>query len=211
MGLPKETPEERLVELATMHVDNLLQQQTAPEDTAAIFLEPVIGEGGYVPAPAAYVAHLRALCDRHGILLVVDEIQTGFYRTGKGFAIEHSGITPDIMVFAKGFANGMPISGIVTTQEIMGVMPPGSLVSRTRPASVTDNAGRNILRQRRRVCSRSRNHTLHAHTRCGRQRECPLGADSQATSGDSAGCNQWGLDHRRNPRQRRAYNHTPLY
>ncbi|OCF32130.1 4-aminobutyrate transaminase [Kwoniella heveanensis BCC8398] len=112
MGLPKDTPEDVLVEQAILGIENLLQQQTAPEDTAAIFLEPVIGEGGYVPTPPAYIHHLRKLCDKHGILLVIDEIQTGFGRTGKTFAIEHSGVIPDIMVYAKGFANGMPISGI---------------------------------------------------------------------------------------------------
>ncbi|WRT64907.1 4-aminobutyrate transaminase [Kwoniella shivajii] len=127
MGLPKETSEEVLVEQAILGIENLLQQQTAPEDTAAIFLEPVVGEGGYIPAPPAYIRHLRDLCDKHGILLVIDEIQTGFCRTGKTFAIEHSGVKPDIMVFAKGFANGMPISGIVTSSDIMKVMAPGSL------------------------------------------------------------------------------------
>lgn len=145
MGLPKDTPEEVLTEQAILGIENLLQQQTAPEDTAAIFLEPVIGEGGYIPAPTAYVKHLRKLCDKYGIMLVIgeytkkwvckkltrskDEIQTGFGRTGKTFAIEHTGVTPDIMVYAKGFANGMPISGIVTRKEIMDVMAPGSLVS----------------------------------------------------------------------------------
>lgn len=143
MGLPKDTPEEVLTEQAILGIENLLQQQTAPEDTAAIFLEPVIGEGGYIPAPTAYVKHLRKLCDKYGIMLVIgeytkkwvckkltrskDEIQTGFGRTGKTFAIEHTGVTPDIMVYAKGFANGMPISGIVTRKEIMDVMAPGSL------------------------------------------------------------------------------------
>lgn len=138
MGLPKDTPEEVLIEQAILGIENLLQQQTAPEDTAAIFLEPVIGEGGYIPAPTAYVKHLRKLCDKYGIMLVIgeytkkwvckkltrskDEIQTGFGRTGKTFAIEHTGVTPDIMVYAKGFANGMPISGIVTRKEIMDVM-----------------------------------------------------------------------------------------
>ncbi|RSH82893.1 hypothetical protein EHS25_005883 [Saitozyma podzolica] len=127
LGFPKDTPEDVLVDHAIMQVENLLQQQTAPEDTAAIFLEPVIGEGGYIPAPTRYVQHLRELCTKHGILLVADEIQTGFYRTGKPFAIEHSGVVPDVIVYAKGFANGMPISGIVTRKEIMDSMAPGSL------------------------------------------------------------------------------------
>ncbi|KAK1922319.1 putative ornithine-oxo-acid aminotransferase [Papiliotrema laurentii] len=127
MGVSKETSEEELVAQACLQLDNLLLQQTAPEDTAAIFIEPVIGEGGYVPAPAAYLQHIRKVCDKHGILMVADEIQTGFGRTGKNFAVEHANVVPDLMTFAKGFANGMPISGIVTKKDILAVMPPGSL------------------------------------------------------------------------------------
>jgi len=82
---------------------------------------------GYVPAPAAYMQHLRKRCTEHGILLVADEIQTGFYRTGKIWACQHSNVVPDIMTFAKGIANGMPVSGVVTRKEIMEVMAPGSL------------------------------------------------------------------------------------
>lgn len=95
---------------------------------------------GYIPAPTAYIQHLRKLCDQHGILLVADEIQTGFCRTGKTFAIEHSGVTPDLMVFAKGFANGMPISGIVTRKEVLGAMPAGSLVSAAHKSMVDMSA-----------------------------------------------------------------------
>lgn len=127
MNLPKDTPEEVLVDNAIVQLNNLFQQQTDPLDTAAIFVEPVIGEGGYVPAPPAYLQHLRKVCDQHGIVLVADEIQTGFGRTGKTFAIEHSGVVPDVMTIAKGFANGMPISGIVTKKEILDAMPAGSL------------------------------------------------------------------------------------
>jgi 4-aminobutyrate aminotransferase len=76
-------------------------QQTAPADTAAIIVEPVLGEGGYVPAPAAFLEGLRAVCDKHGILLIVDEVQSGFSRTGKFFAIEYSGVRPDILIMAK--------------------------------------------------------------------------------------------------------------
>ena len=79
----------------------LLSQQTAPRDTAAIIVEPLLGEGGYVPAPVAFLHGLREICDAHGILLIVDEVQSGFARTGKYFALEHSGVRPDIMVVAK--------------------------------------------------------------------------------------------------------------
>ncbi|WOO86007.1 4-aminobutyrate aminotransferase GabT [Vanrija pseudolonga] len=127
MGFPKDTPSDVLVSHAVKHLENLLQQQTAPKDTAAIFIEPVLGEGGYIQAPPAYMQALRRICDQHGILLIADEVQAGFYRTGTPFAIQHTGVRPDIMVFAKGVANGMPLSGIVTRKEIMDVMPPMSL------------------------------------------------------------------------------------
>ena len=127
MGVAKDTPEEVLVENAINQLSNLFQQQTDYHDTAAIFVEPVMGEGGYIPCPPAFLQHLRAVCDQYGIVLVADEIQTGFGRTGKTFAIEHSGVVPDVMTIAKGFANGMPISGIVTKKEILGAMPAGSL------------------------------------------------------------------------------------
>jgi 4-aminobutyrate aminotransferase len=78
-----------------------LQQQSAPSDTAAIVIEPVLGEGGYVPAPPAFLHGLRRVCDEHNILLIVDEVQSGFGRTGKFFSIEHSNVRPDILVTAK--------------------------------------------------------------------------------------------------------------
>ncbi|KAI9104692.1 acetylornithine aminotransferase [Phlyctochytrium arcticum] len=105
----------------------LLKQQTAPSDTAAIVLEPVLGEGGYVPAPKAFFEHLRDVCDKNNILLVADEVQSGFGRTGKYFAIEHSGTRPDIMIMAKGIANGFPLAGIVSRKELMDTQTPGSM------------------------------------------------------------------------------------
>ncbi|KAL2414724.1 5-aminovalerate aminotransferase DavT [Exophiala dermatitidis] len=105
----------------------LLKQQTAPSDTAAIIIEPVLGEGGYVPAPKDYLLKVRELCDQNEILLIADEVQSGFGRTGKMFAIEYSGIRPDIMVMAKGLANGYPLSGIVASKRLMDAMKPGSL------------------------------------------------------------------------------------
>lgn len=105
---------------------HLLRSQTAPEDTAAILIEPVLGEGGYVPAPDTFLQGLRAICDEHGILLIIDEVQSGFGRTGKMFAFEHAGIRPDILVLAKGIASGFPLSGIVAPRAIMGRWKPGS-------------------------------------------------------------------------------------
>jgi len=75
--------------------------QTAPSDTAAILIEPVIGEGGYVPAPTSFLQGLQEVCDKHGLLLIFDEVQSGFGRTGKYFATEHSGVRPDMMTIAK--------------------------------------------------------------------------------------------------------------
>ncbi|WFD18955.1 4-aminobutyrate--2-oxoglutarate transaminase [Malassezia caprae] len=127
MCMPHDTPTDTLVDVALQRVRLLLQQETAPRDTAAILLEPVLGEGGYVPAPPAYLAGLREICDEHGMLLIVDEVQSGFGRTGKMFAIEHAGVRPDMVVFAKGIANGYPLSGIVASKATMDAMPPGSM------------------------------------------------------------------------------------
>ncbi|KAI9264228.1 pyridoxal phosphate-dependent transferase [Phascolomyces articulosus] len=105
----------------------LLKQRSHPEDTAAILLEPVQGEGGYVAPPASFMQGLRKICDKHGILLIADEVQSGFGRTGKMFAIEYTGVTPDIMIMAKGIASGYPISGIVSRKELMDRQPAGSM------------------------------------------------------------------------------------
>ena len=94
-----------------------------PEEVAAIFVEPVQGEGGYVPAPRVFMQELRGICDRHGILLVADEVQSGVGRTGKWWAIEHTGVQPDIICMAKGIASGMPLSITLTKAEIMDWVP----------------------------------------------------------------------------------------
>lgn len=129
MGLPASTTTEELVRQALYQLELVLQQQTAPDDTAAIIIEPVLGEGGYVPAPPSYLKGLREIADKHKILLVFDEVQCGFGRTGKMFFSEYSGVVPDVMVVAKGIANGFPLSGIVSRKEIMDVQAPGSIVS----------------------------------------------------------------------------------
>ncbi len=104
----------------------LLKSQTAPEEVAAIILEPVLGEGGYVPAPPGFLQELRAICDKHGILLILDEVQSGFGRTGKFFGFEYAGIVPDIIVMAKGLASGMPLSAIGASHDLMSQWKPGT-------------------------------------------------------------------------------------
>ena len=95
--------------------DKLFKTVLAPEEVAAIFVEPIQGEGGYVVAPTVFMQELRRICDKHGILLVVDEVQCGIGRTGKWFAVEHTGVHPDMVCIAKGIASGMPL-GICMTR-----------------------------------------------------------------------------------------------
>lgn len=103
--------------------EKLFKTTLPPEETAAIFVEPVQGEGGYVPAPAVFMQELRRICDQHSILLVVDEVQSGVGRTGKWWAVEHSGVHPDIVCSAKGIASGMPLGVTITRAEIMDWVP----------------------------------------------------------------------------------------
>jgi 4-aminobutyrate aminotransferase len=103
--------------------EKLFKTILPPEEVAAIFVEPIQGEGGYVPAPANFLRELRAICDRHGILLVADEVQCGMGRTGKWWAIEDSGVEPDIVCIAKGIASGMPLSVCMTRAGIMDWAP----------------------------------------------------------------------------------------
>ena len=107
-------------------LEHLLLSQTAPEDTAAILIEGVLGEGGYVVPPVSFMRGLRELCDRHGILLIIDEVQSGFGRTGRWFGFEHYGILPDIMTVAKGLASGMPLSGVFSRMDLMKKWAPGT-------------------------------------------------------------------------------------
>ena len=100
-NLPPNTSAQTLTANSLYQLELLLSQQSAPSDTAAIIVEPVLGEGGYVPAPPEFLQGLRNVCDKHGIMLIVDEVQCGFGRTGSFFAIEESGVRPDIMVIAK--------------------------------------------------------------------------------------------------------------
>lgn len=105
----------------------LFKTDIDPSDCAAIIIEPVQGEGGFYPVPDEFMQHLREVCDAHGIVLVLDEIQTGFGRTGKFFASEYAGVEPDLMTFAKGVAGGFPLAGVTGKAEIMDAPAPGGL------------------------------------------------------------------------------------
>jgi 4-aminobutyrate aminotransferase len=108
--------------------ETVLKRIAPPDEIAAIFVEPIQGEGGYFVSPPAFLPALRDLCDRYGILLVADEVQSGMGRTGKLFAVEHWNVEPDIICLAKGIASGMPLGAIVAGDEIMD-WPPGSHAS----------------------------------------------------------------------------------
>ena len=109
------------------HIEMLFKADIDPKRVAAIIFEPVQGEGGFYQAPADFVRGLRKICDTHGILLIADEVQTGFARTGKLFAMEHYDVTPDLMTIAKSLAGGMPLSGVVGRAEVMDAAAPGGL------------------------------------------------------------------------------------
>ncbi len=115
------------VEESIQALDNLLHADLDPSEIAAILIEPVQGEGGFNVAPPEFMRALRQVCDEHGIVLIVDEIQTGFARTGRMFATEHSGIEPDLMTLAKGLGGGLPISAVTGKAEIMDAPLPGGL------------------------------------------------------------------------------------
>jgi 4-aminobutyrate aminotransferase len=118
---PEETSRWCLAEL-----EYLFQTQTAPEETAALLFEPILGEGGYVVPPESFLSGLRAICDRHNILLILDEIQSGFGRSGYWFAFEHFEVVPDILAIAKGMASGLPLSGVISRLDLMQRWPVGS-------------------------------------------------------------------------------------
>ena len=107
-------------------VRRLFETVTAPSETAAVVIEPVLGEGGYLPAPPGFLRELRALCAELDVLLVADEVQTGFGRTGKMFAVELDGVTPDVLVMGKGIASGFPFAAIGASAALMDRWPIGS-------------------------------------------------------------------------------------
>nr|MBA2569120.1 aspartate aminotransferase family protein [Actinomycetota bacterium] len=106
-------------ETALAALERAFLTQVAPESVAAIVMEPVLGEGGFVAAPTEFVQAVRKICDEHGIAFVVDEVQTGYGRTGRMWAIEHHDVEPDLMVVAKSIAGGLPLSGVIGKAEIM--------------------------------------------------------------------------------------------
>jgi 4-aminobutyrate aminotransferase/(S)-3-amino-2-methylpropionate transaminase len=114
-------------EAALAALEELFATQVAPDRVAAIIVEPVQGDGGFLPAPSAFMQALRRITERHGIVLIVDEIQTGFGRTGRMFGFEHCGIEPDLVTVAKSLAGGLPLSGVVGKAAIMDAPLPGGL------------------------------------------------------------------------------------
>lgn len=118
--------EQTTIDFCLNELDLLFRSQSAPSETAALIIEPVLGEGGYVPAPRAFLEALRDICDEHGILLIFDEIQSGYGRTGRFWAHEYSNARPDIMIMAKGIASGMPMSAFAAPRDLMDKFTPGS-------------------------------------------------------------------------------------
>jgi 4-aminobutyrate aminotransferase len=108
------------------YLERLFKHIIPAEEIACMIIEPVLGEGGYIAPPEAFLRNLRQLCDRWGILLILDEVQSGMGRTGKWFASEHFGVLPDIMTIAKGIASGMPLSAVASTKMIMSKWPAGA-------------------------------------------------------------------------------------
>lgn len=115
------------VDDALQGLERLFKSDVEPARVAAMIVEPVQGEGGFYVAPSEFLHKLRAVCDQHGILLISDEVQSGFGRTGKWFAIEHSGVVPDLITTAKSLAGGMPLSGVIGRAEVMERVAPGGL------------------------------------------------------------------------------------
>ncbi len=111
--------------IASIH--RIFKNDAAPEDIAAIVIEPVQGEGGFYAATPAFMQRLRALCDEHGIMLIADEVQSGAGRTGTLFAMEQMGVAPDLTTFAKSIAGGFPLAGVTGRAEVMDAVAPGGL------------------------------------------------------------------------------------
>ncbi|HVW69163.1 MAG TPA: 4-aminobutyrate--2-oxoglutarate transaminase [Steroidobacteraceae bacterium] len=133
------------VEDSMRALEQLFKADVDPARVAAIIIEPVVGEGGFYAAPPELLRKLRSVCDQHGIVLIVDEIQTGFARTGRLFAVEHSGIEPDLMTVAKSIAGGVPLSAVIGKAEIMDSPLPGGLGGTYAGAPLACAAGLAVL------------------------------------------------------------------
>jgi len=118
---------EQSIDYCIQELERIFVGEVAPDQVAAIIVEPVQGEGGFMVAPPGFLRSLKEVCEKYNILFVADEIQSGFCRTGRMFAVEHDGIEPDLMIIAKSMAAGMPISGVVGRAEIMDAPAPGTL------------------------------------------------------------------------------------
>ena len=117
---------ETVVEDAVAHLEKMFREEIHPSEVAAILIEPVQGEGGYIPTPKEFLVHLRETCTRHGIMLIFDEVQSGFGRTAQWFAAQAYGVDPDIMAIAKGIAGGFPLSAVAARRETMRRWSPGA-------------------------------------------------------------------------------------
>jgi 4-aminobutyrate aminotransferase/(S)-3-amino-2-methylpropionate transaminase len=139
-------------------LDQLFKAGVDPARVAGIIIEPVLGEGGFYAAPAEFLRRLRALCDQHGMLLIADEIQSGFARTGRMFAVEHAGIEPDLMTVAKSLAGGVPLSAVIGKAEIMDSPVPGGLGGTYAGSPLGCAAGLAVLDviRRENLCERAR-------------------------------------------------------
>ena len=124
---PPGTDPEQFVGWSIERLRDALISQVDPSAIAAIVIEPVQGEGGFLPAPKPFLEEIRAICDEHGIVMVADEVQAGFGRTGKLFSIEHSGVVPDLITTAKSMGSGMPISAVVGRAELLDAAHPGGM------------------------------------------------------------------------------------
>ena len=162
---PDHADEAAATDASLAALQSLFASVISPSNVGSILIEPVMGEGGYNPAPAPFLRALRDICDRHGILLIADEVQCGYGRTGKMWAFEHAGIVPDVVVVAKAIANGLPLSAIVSSRELAGALgprrtrldvrrQPGGL--RCRPGGPRDDARRAPGRERSRPRRRTR-------------------------------------------------------
>ena len=165
---------------AEREIESLLNTRVSGEDVAAIVVEPVLGEGGFVVPPPSFLPGLRRLCDAHGILLVADEVQSGVARTGRMFAVEHSGVTPDIMTVAKGLGNGLPVAAVVARHEVMDAWQPGEHGTTYGGNAVACAAARAVVEtiERDELCARAERLGAHALERVrGWQAEVPALVD----------------------------------